>query len=499
MPNTIVPMRAFILALGTAPRTRLRALAIAVLVASLVAGLGTAIAPAAQAATWKSQAKKVKASAWPARVAKVTAGPGSAPGTAIVKWKASNETTSYYQLDLASTMFSKSDKTLPTRGRDFHSIKIPRNARSYTVSAALAAKVGAPIGSGNHIFFRFYAVNSAGKKNIVRVYPGLHAFTTAPPATGGTTDLTVASYNVGSIKAAVKTKGATPWSSRRAKVASIIASSGAGLVALQEVGPGNIVDGGAVKSTGLPRHTDDLVAALADKVGSDKYRLVRTTPYVQAGKTSGSQGARILYDSTQYKLLSNCPEETGKNAYSPSCSFPLPLNSGDSEGYRRRAAYALFEQISTGKVFYFVSVHLEHREGTTSKSILKLDKLRGKQATAVVSTMKSINTSGYPVIIGGDLNSWQNYQRTGALPQTKFLKGGYIDGASATKRVGVKYPTSSQWATTVKASTVGFGSRIDYLLAKGVAGATRYTNTMVRKDSRRGSDHALIKVTFRLP
>ena len=66
-------------------------------------------------------------------------------------------------------------------------------------------------------------------------------------------------------------------------------------------------------------------------VGAGQYKLARTTAYVKPGTSHGTQGTRILYDTNKYRLVSNCPETTGKSNYNGSCSMDMPIMSSDSK------------------------------------------------------------------------------------------------------------------------------------------------------------------------
>ncbi|GAA2529969.1 endonuclease/exonuclease/phosphatase family protein [Rarobacter incanus] len=478
-----------------------RLLVALVAVSVIVTGAGVAAVSqpsAAAAASWKTEAKKVKKSQWPARITTLKAKPGKKPGTVTFTWKTSSQTTSYFQLELASTSFSPNVKTLPKKGRNYKLVKIARSARSFTVSAKLAARVGAPLGSGNHIYYRFSAVNSAGKKKITRVYPGLHTVSVAPATAKSGTQLIVASYNIASVKARSKNKAVGKWTTRRSKLAATIIASKAGIIALQELGPGNIVDGGAVKATGIPRQTDDLLSTVRGKAGGSSYALVQTTPYVRAGTSHGTQGTRIMYDTAKYRLLSHCPSETDGSSFSSRCAFDLPTLGSDSAADRRSAAFALFQDISSGKKFWVVSVHLDSRASTSKKTSAKYSALRVKQAKYVMAKMDALNEGGYPIIVAGDFNAWQNDQVSGAAPHRAFVAAGYYDASATKNRVRPTWPTTSQWATKVSVPASGFGARLDYILGKGIAGSVKYVNTMVPNDAKRASDHALIWASLRL-
>ena len=61
---------------------------------------------------------------------------------------------------------------------------------------------------------------------------------------------------------------------------------------------------------------------------------------------------------------------------------------------RRTATWALMKDKKTGKKFYFVNTHLDHKGKEAQKNGLKL----------IVDRIESINPQGYPMILTGDFN-----------------------------------------------------------------------------------------------
>ncbi len=488
------------------PRPAVRRKIAALLTASLVlTGSITLAAPsaAAGAAKVKQQAKKVKTSRLPAPIKSVKSKPGKKPGTAVISWKADNTFVSYFELELASTSFSKKIKTLPNKGLDYRKVKIPRTAKKFTISEKLAAKAGAPVGSGSHIIFRFAAVNAAGKKKLVRAFPYQQAVHTAPvtPAKTGI-KLRFASYNVASSRATATTR---PWNTRKAKVAANIVKSKADVVMLQEVGPGNEIDGTSPNGGAIPKQTESLEKAVNSIAGGSSYKLVKRNAYKAPGTLSASQGARILYNSARLAEISQCADETWwperqrYRDYSETCTITLPILKSDTKAQERRAVYALFEDRATGTKFWAVSTHLEPRKAAKGKKAMQYDKLRQRQMKTIIKTMNSLNTENYPILLGGDINISQYNQTSGALPHRALMKSGYQDASATKKRKGVHLPTSNQWKVKAVPNSNGYGPRIDVLMTKGIIGSLRYVNTMKRVDKSRESDHALIHATVRVP
>ena len=182
---------------------------------------------------------------------------------------------------------------------------------------------------------------------------------------------------------------------------------------------------------------------------------MRTTSYVKAGSKTGSQGARILYDSNRFELLSNCPETSEGKTYNPSCTIRLPLLKGDSEDLRRRAAYAELRDRATKRKFFVVSAHLDARHSTDLGTDARYNGLRAAQVSAIVQGVAKVNPKGRKVIFGGDINSWQ-VSRVGHAPHDALLASGFWDTASASKVINIAYGTSNQFATVMKPNVWGF-------------------------------------------
>ena len=71
----------------------------------------------------------------------------------------------------------------------------------------------------------------------------------------------------------------------------------------------------------------------------------------------------------------------------------VPSKGWDSN-YYRTATWALMKDKRTGKKFYFVNTHLDHRGREAQKNGLKL----------IVDRIASINPKAYPMILTGDFN-----------------------------------------------------------------------------------------------
>ena len=434
----------------------------------------------------------------PSQFTKVSAVAGPLAGEVTVSWTHSGTNTTSYELETALSLFSKSStSSLPRVGRHTRLFTVKANQRSLRLTAAQVREAGAGAGSGVHLLYRFSAINHTAAGDTIRRYPYLGAvrpeLTAAGDTTGddiaGRTSMRAATFNVRTAKAATDVR---PWLTRRVDVAELIYARHPDFVTIQELGPGR-ADGQAGSTTGTMRQTTSLLDSLG-KIDADNYKLVRTTPYVKAGTTHGSQGTRILFDSNKLSLVSNCPEVTGTSKYSPSCSVELPILAGESESNRRSAAYAKFADKDTKQLFYVVSVHLDARHSTTKSKETTYNSLRGRQVSTVLEAIAKINTSNLPVIFGGDLNSWQNIT-VGDAPHDALINKGFVDSAAARARTNVKYSTFNGFRLTQTGSSMGYGSRLDGLFVSGGTART-FENVLKVTDSERPSDHNMVLSTL---
>ena len=308
-----------------------------------------------------------------------------------------------------------------------------------------------------------------------------------------TTTVRVATFNVRTARADRGTS--RHWLRRAGSVAREIKSRNPGVVLLQELGPGR-ADGKKAKIGSADRQTDSLVKTLKS-IGAGKYKLIRSTAYVRPGTNHGTQGVRILYDSAKYQLISTCRETTGSSNYNSDCAIKLPILGSDSESERRRAAYALLKHRSTGQRFYVASVHLDDRHGGSS-SEKKYDQLRVSQMSTVYNKLVSLNSKRYPMIIGGDINSWPR-KRVGTHAPHNYLVGkGFKNGTAAPDRIDVRYPTINHFKRTLSPRSSGVGVHLDVVMAKGAKSITHFENVMKVVDSNRPSDHNMVLADFKL-
>lgn len=202
--------------------------------------------------------------------------------------------------------------------------------------------------------------------------------------TASSLPLNVGSYNV--LKAASK-KG---WVKRRGAVASTILGENADVVGLQEATPVHVPGG-------YRQYAD-----VARLLGSD-WAL-----------TTSAGEARIVYNKARLTLI--------RDGYDV-------LEGSRTLGVQRYAPWAVFEQRSTGKRFFFMNTHFLPQEGAKAK------RLRASAARQMVATVKRANTEDLPVVIVGDFNSGGLRNSANAVYRT-FTGAGYIDPLVRTRKLG---------------------------------------------------------------
>lgn len=422
----------------------------------------------------------------PEKLYAVTAKPGPGVGQITIAWQHNSRHTTYFRIETALTPFSPTNTNLPKVGRNPKKLYLTSSKRSVTLSAAQVAAAGAGAGTGYHLYYRLYAVNHSQQGYKTRGW-GMETVLAKPvsPKSSGTV-LRAASFNIRTARA---TSDARSWLDRAPDVAHEILSRNPGVVAIQELSPGR-ADGGSGSTKGRIRQTDSLESALRAQGGS-RYQLVRTTAYIGPNVKQGTQGARILYDSSRYGLKSACPDSSSGGNYSATCTIVMPLMAGDSEDLRRRATYAEFADLRTGKRFFMVSAHLDQRHSANLSTERRLNVFRDAQVEAVVNRIASINTAKRVVVFGGDINSWQSNQG-GNGGHDRLIRSGFYDSAAALTRINLQYSTVNHFDTTILPNHDGFGARFDVVMVKGVQGAKRFENVTRRVDSARPSDHNMV-------
>jgi endonuclease/exonuclease/phosphatase family metal-dependent hydrolase len=249
-------------------------------------------------------------------------------------------------------------------------LRVPGSYRRMSLNGLLP-------GTDHHLRVRADAPSGAGR------WSRVVAATTLPDAG---VPLRVATYNVldPALDASVG-----PWGTRRVNLAHTIDSVSPDVVFLEEAGWSRLPDGATPAS--------DLAGLAA---GNWRVSSAGDSPAVE-----DSAGERILYRAGRF-----APIRSGR--------FLLPRVRADR---RRSAVWQEFQEVVSGARFLTVATHLSH--GTTH------NRGRARQARGIVRRLRRINRERLPVVITGDLNSFDG--RADVTPMSVFAAAGYIDAGLA--------------------------------------------------------------------
>jgi len=204
--------------------------------------------------------------------------------------------------------------------------------------------------------------------------------------------------------------------------------------------------------------------ALPDQVGYLKEVLKKQYSQVGVGRDDGKKKGEfmlVLYNKKTTKLLkwgtfwlSETPDEPSK---------------GWDAACRRTATWTLLKDKKSGKRYFFVDTHLDHRGTEARKNGLQL----------IMDRIASINPEGLPLVLAGDFNM------TIDDPSMAPVKAA-MNGARETAMKTDASHTFHGWGRTAKA--------IDYVWYKGFSSCPEYeTVTKSYLDRAYISDHYPVK------
>lgn len=330
------------------------------------------------------------------------------------------------------------------------------------------------------------------------------------PAPTGPHPLRVASYNVACYLCGSDTGYERPWYERKASVAKVIRDAKADVIGIQEASQGAVKDPDTGVSTPQFLQLRDAVGSTFRLTNEYRYNCERSTSannctHVDRG---ASQGTRILYNHQRVRLLAQGSRRLTE------------INASDNDRY---VAWATFEQLSSGKRFFFADTHLEGQDDPSGSAVMPYHELRRTQAQEVLATIRARNTANLPVVLVGDLNSsrWSNPSN---VPYDVFLAGGLVDhlgaayktthsqpGADVEHRVRNSYSTFNDYKPIAPRNSYVNGTMIDYVLTSPMR-MTEHENVVSVDPATGGfvpviegssvlipSDHNLLRATVHLP
>ncbi len=316
------------------------------------------------------------------------------------------------------------------------------------------------------------------------------------------TPVIAASYNVRCHNCSSGIAEEKPWTTRRTAIIETINSEGPDVIGLQEAQQSWLLDSNG--DTINKSQFEDLVERLGGVwklTNPARNNCVKsTTPTDCVYKDQGaSKGTKIIYRTDRLKLIS---------------SGTVELSALTSSSYDRYLAWAVFEQLSTGKQFFFGDTHLEPDNDKVGQTIYHDQ--RARQAQDILRIIAAKNTGKLPVVLVGDLASSRADEPTNA-PYDVLTKGGLIDPLGNVKgvtqpvnptvqtRINTNYYSFNGWARTARKTTSQVnGIYNDYILTSPGTTVAEFEN-VVKVDSAGKfvgvipSDHNMVRATLWLP
>ena len=213
---------------------------------------------------------------------------------------------------------------------------------------------------------------------------------------GGSSDVTVASFNIGGVDTDKNASGDHKvWRERRSAVVDDIISEGVDVVGVQEANQStihadNLVDGANQfldLRNGLRDAGKDFRLTNEKYYNCERHTSSTNCSYVDQG---ASHATRILYDAGKLTLV-----DEGSFLYANQ-------SPGKTERY---LVWAVLKDNATGDSFFFTNTHLDPYDANVRK----------REWQELIAQSKQLNTRSLPVISVGDFNSSKWNQPAGDM------------------------------------------------------------------------------------
>ncbi|WP_296281319.1 endonuclease/exonuclease/phosphatase family protein [Pseudoxanthomonas sp.] len=270
---------------------------------------------------------------------------------------------------------------------------------------------------------------------------GMILATVAMPAIADETPLRIMSFN---IRLPVESDGVDYWGTRKPLAVRMLREQQPDVIGLQE-----------------------LVKLQAEYLASE------LPQYAWFGRGRNADGAGehmgVFYRKDRLKVV-----ESGDFWLSDTPDVPGSITWNHL--YPRMVTWALFEQRSDGKRFYFFNTHLPYREQDEAARV--------KGASAIAQRIATL-PANVPVVLTGDFNTTPDSEAHAVLARTlqdAWTTAPRVEGSDA----------------TFHAFTGNPDRRIDWIFVRGVQ-LESVASVTTRWNQRYPSDHFPVVVTLRLP
>ena len=308
--------------------------------------------------------------------------------------------------------------------------------------------------------------------------------------------LRVASFNVRCANCSINSrvnKREKRWETRRTKVIAQIKAEQVDVLGVQEASPG------LLRGKKISQFED-----LANRLGAPyaltntkRYGCEKSTSYKSCKKVDNGASAdvRIIYRTDRLTLIDQGSKQ---------------LDNEKATSGPRFVAWAIFEDKTDGRRFFFANAHTEPGQSAAKRA------LRKKQAAIIVDTIKANNPDDLPIVVTGDFSATKLSKDHPAYkvivgsglvidPLGNSYKKKSTSDAVAEKLTNVKYFTLNDFkAKPTKYSGYALGAHMDHIFtSKGIRMLEYKVVLSLKKNGKFSgtipSDHNMVRATIQLP
>ncbi len=246
--------------------------------------------------------------------------------------------------------------------------------------------------------------------------------------------------------------GVRSWASRKASVVATIKDNGFDVVGFQEV---------------LANQQDDLKDALKDYI------------FYFVGRDDGTNGEAV---GIGYRKSRLSVVDYGRFWLSPTPEKPSNAQQWGGPSRKRVAVWIKFKDLSTGKMFYYMTTHLEVNQEYVN--------VREKSAELIIAMEAKINKDALPFFVVGDMNPNSPIE----APMQKLRKV-FSDSFQEANKAGVREGPTGTYNGFNPDADMENKTRGDYIFAKGRYDLKRYRTIDTKFSGQYPSDHLPVMIT----
>lgn len=267
-------------------------------------------------------------------------------------------------------------------------------------------------------------------------------------------ELNLATFNI--RYGTPKDTGVRNWEARKAACASCIKDGDFDVVGIQEA---------------LANQQQDL----KDMLPEYEFEFV--------GRDDGTKGEAvgIGYKKDRLKAL-----ESGRFWLSPTPEIPSNAQQWGGPTRHRVAIWIKFEDLRTGKQFFYLTTHLEVGRDHAN--------VRAESAALIIGKAKELNPDGLPFFVTGDLNPAGQSEEM-LLRFRRYFQDSFHLAYDQNCLYG---PTGTYNGFNPDADLSGHGKKGDYIFGKGEYTLRRYDAVARKYEGQYPSDHLAVVIRVRL-